>query len=779
MIDILARAKYFLALVFVILPPFISKTFFPDSLWAASIQGFVSELLAIVVLLIRSSELKEKHNHLLIFSFASVLVADILYTVNGFIPERESNILGYISEGLYTAFAFFLVCFVLKKIKLQLLDRKSLVIAAIIIVIMGFLNFSFVLIPFYQRIPTPNAFHMINSTVYAFLWMILVGVLVPVVLRINSTFEHLFIQGLFSIASVDFGSRYQIVAGTPVFFFDYGWGVCQAFFCVLFIWKGIPFSKGVSIVNWSSIRTASSILIGSILLAFLGLLLLLGFVRFGDAFQVANFLLGFMLIWFTSNQLALWASNKVSANIKTLLSLKLQQRDSTHQNVVTSRFSEISSDMGVYEIDLLISEYNTLTREANRLLVQSIENMKSIAIAKTTQMLAHDVRKPFSMLKIGFDMIRNAESEKEILDVVNSLTPELDRVMTSVNGMIQDVMEIGSSNASLSTEAVSPESLIEISLNEVFRIRSKADVEISYDFQHSHLIQANGLKVLRVFSNIIDNAIQAMTLKGAMWIKTKEVEYQNRKAVQFCIGNSGTYIPPEEIEQIFEAFFTKGKKGGTGLGLAIAQKIIGAHGGKIWCESVKNTGTEFFFTIPVVEGTICKGKTELPMHSRDIFSASRKLSTFSKGDSSSLSVDEIALEKDILKLSSGRKIEVLLVDDERLYLEALKAEFERKETLRNVFDILTANSAEEALNIAQSKSPQVIICDVDLGANSMDGYELVRELRSIGSNAKICIHSNRTLTQDYKISVEVGADAFLPKPMARAHLLKIVLLALS
>lgn len=95
------------------------------------------------------------------------------------------------------------------------------------------------------------------------------------------------------------------------------------------------------------------------------------------------------------------------------------------------------------------------------------------------------------------------------------------------------------------------------------------------------MVNVDAHRVQRVFSNIINNALEAMSVnKGRLWFFTKED--LNSQFTQFCIGNSGSFIQKEEVSKIFDAFYTKNKQGGTGLGLAIAQEIIYAHGGKIW-----------------------------------------------------------------------------------------------------------------------------------------------------------------------------------------------------
>ena len=65
--------------------------------------------------------------------------------------------------------------------------------------------------------------------------------------------------------------------------------------------------------------------------------------------------------------------------------------------------------------------------------------------------------------------------------------------------------------------------------------------------------------------------------------------------------DTGTGIPPENLDRIFEPFFTS-KEGGTGLGLAIARQIAVDHGGSLTCESVPRSGTTFRLILPISDG---------------------------------------------------------------------------------------------------------------------------------------------------------------------------------
>jgi PAS domain S-box-containing protein len=100
----------------------------------------------------------------------------------------------------------------------------------------------------------------------------------------------------------------------------------------------------------------------------------------------------------------------------------------------------------------------------------------------------------------------------------------------------------------------------------------------------------------QVLVNLIKNAMQAMTTGGALTLRTGE----NDEGVWVSIDDTGGGIPQEQINRIFEPFYTTKKKG-SGLGLMIVQRIVRAHGGRIELESHVGRGTTFRIWLPLHE----------------------------------------------------------------------------------------------------------------------------------------------------------------------------------
>lgn len=154
----------------------------------------------------------------------------------------------------------------------------------------------------------------------------------------------------------------------------------------------------------------------------------------------------------------------------------------------------MSQAKSVAFIKLSINFFRRLEDAQEKLILAEKES----AIAKTTQMFAHDVRKPFTMLEGVLYMIATSSPEK-FETIVDEYIPEVQQSIKSVNAMIADVMEVGG-NSKLNQEATHLHVLIQNTLYENFRYNKNAEIDIEYDFNHKHQLFVDNLKVSRVFS---------------------------------------------------------------------------------------------------------------------------------------------------------------------------------------------------------------------------------------------------------------------------------------
>ncbi|HEX7617298.1 MAG TPA: ATP-binding protein [Verrucomicrobiae bacterium] len=107
---------------------------------------------------------------------------------------------------------------------------------------------------------------------------------------------------------------------------------------------------------------------------------------------------------------------------------------------------------------------------------------------------------------------------------------------------------------------------------------------------------ADATQLQQVLVNLVKNAMQAMTTGGTLTLQTGETG----DGVWVSVADTGGGIPQEQINRIFEPFYTTKKKG-TGLGLMIVQRIVRAHNGRIELESNAGRGTTFRIWLPLHE----------------------------------------------------------------------------------------------------------------------------------------------------------------------------------
>ncbi|MBI3896770.1 MAG: response regulator [Gammaproteobacteria bacterium] len=426
-----------------------------------------------------------------------------------------------------------------------------------------------------------------------------------------------------------------------------------------------------------------------------------------------------------------------------------------------------------HELAVLKESFETYIRYEKELQAKLLQQSTLAAIGRTTQMLAHDVRKPFSMLTTFLHLTRNAKDQADFNSLRRRLVPEIDKAVISVQGLIRDIMEVGS-NRKPDKEIVHLSSLIQTTLYEAFRIKPRRDIKFRYALNHRQALYVDPIKASRVFSNITSNALEAMRSGGEIWFQTREMDNRSPRMMEITIGNSHSFVPKKKRDQIFDLFFTEGKQGGVGLGLAIVKKLVIDHDGEIKCESSEKRGTEFIFTLPMTDA-ISEDVTEsLPSASDEIVSALEAMGHQSVELSKS-NDNETRLAGRIIDIvrQLGRPVKVLIADDESLYQRVLESYIEEL-PLKPHVQLAFTQSAEKALEILGNECFDVVIMDVNFGKGKLNGFEAVKRLREQGNRATICTHSNHGVLEYQSRAIESGSNVFMLKPMSKAHLLDLI-----
>ena len=114
-------------------------------------------------------------------------------------------------------------------------------------------------------------------------------------------------------------------------------------------------------------------------------------------------------------------------------------------------------------------------------------------------------------------------------------------------------------------------------------------------------IMADRVQLQQVFMNLMLNGIEAMKDIGTVGELIIRSQRDDNGQLLISVGDTGAGLQPEQVEQVFNAFYTT-KAQGTGMGLSISRSIIESHGGRLWASPNSGRGATFQFTLPI-EGT--------------------------------------------------------------------------------------------------------------------------------------------------------------------------------
>lgn len=224
-------------------------------------------------------------------------------------------------------------------------------------------------------------------------------------------------------------------------------------------------------------------------------------------------------------------------------------------------------------------------------------------------MLAHDLRNPLTAASLAVETL---DMGYAIETGWNSrLTPKLiaqllkhARTQTrTIDRMITDILQIARGTAAEIHIKPQELNLQQLCLSVIQDFENKLkdkkltlNTDLPEDLPSVH---ADCERVRQVITNLIDNAIKYTPASGQIQLSTL---HRTTQKVQVSICDTGPGIPEENKERIFEDSFRlerDASKDGYGIGLSLCKRIVCAHYGQIWVDSVPGQGSCFHFTLPV------------------------------------------------------------------------------------------------------------------------------------------------------------------------------------
>ena len=244
--------------------------------------------------------------------------------------------------------------------------------------------------------------------------------------------------------------------------------------------------------------------------------------------------------------------------------------------------------------------------ERKRLRDQLAEYEKLSALSQLALGAAHEINNPLLGISSYLELIKEkttSSKEKEEIDVV---LENVYRISETIRGLLNFARPTPPQFTKVNLIALIEETISFISRQPIFR-KINIEKKLSSSFPQ---ITADLNQIRQILINMFINAAQAMPKGGTLTVETSKVKFEEK--IQINISDTGMGIPRENMNKIFNPFFTTKKSLGTGLGLSISQSYINNHNGSISVRSEENKGTTFSIILPIRQkGKILKSGEEI------------------------------------------------------------------------------------------------------------------------------------------------------------------------
>ena len=252
------------------------------------------------------------------------------------------------------------------------------------------------------------------------------------------------------------------------------------------------------------------------------------------------------------------------------------------------RYRLRASEQRQKELEILVDER---TKELHNAQAEVVQKEKLAVLGRLAGSVSHELRNPLGVITNSIYFLRNAGDSvsEEVLEKYYDIINYEADISTKI---ITDLLDYGR-NISADLERTKISNLISKCFDRVPPPEGR-NIELVVDIQPEDITATfDPMQMELAIKNIFDNAYQAMDSGGTL----KIVSFIEGDEIVLKISDTGTGIPEEHIEKIFQPLFST-KIRGFGLGLSVSKKYVEANKGRIFFESVEDEGTTFIIYLP-------------------------------------------------------------------------------------------------------------------------------------------------------------------------------------
>ena len=406
------------------------------------------------------------------------------------------------------------------------------------------------------------------------------------------------------------------------------------------------------------------------------------------------------------------------------------------RDILLAKLADASRKVRLLSEQLEIANKKLKEYEEKALKAEKASQMKSLFLAN----MIHEIRTPLNAIEGFSRVIAETDSDEERMKYYQIIESNNQRLTSLINEIL-DLSRVESGEIQIKKEDTDINQMCE-NIKQLFKFRCPDSVKLEFKKPlMTATMKTDANRLIQVLSNLISNALKH-TAMGSITYGFNIIK--EMKEVEFFVKDTGSGIPPEFIDNIFNTYASQDaeQQKGYGLGLALCKIIVEKLGGSIRVESTVNIGSTFTFVLPF-EGTVGG------------YSQERTTTT------TNVRTIRVSARPDEMNQKT-----ILVAEDEDSNYELVKIVLQKR------YRLIRAHNGIEAVNLNEDEHPDLILMDIRMP--EMNGLDATRIIKEVNHDTPVIALSAYAFDENIREANMAGCDEFMAKPFRLENLIEMV-----